>query len=278
MLLKKGPNLDSIPPVQSPLESSRSSTRERKQRVELDFSPADSEDDEVDFQPAPKTTKKRSAVVIEDSSESDFSEDDEEIKKPVNKKSRIPLKPLSSNNRRSSLVNKIPIGKFLPLKSRVVPNNDARSTLIKKFKVPTIQAKTDEQRKITPKAAKVAAVATAAIQASTNSNFGERKTLGLKRRMGPPRALYDHTAEDAIVLWDPDQVPVEEEELKITTDKPKKKGKSLSEILGIEKEEKKLVHVVVDPVLGRVLRPHQVEGVKFLYKCTTGQVYPDAYG
>lgn len=30
------------------------------------------------------------------------------------------------------------------------------------------------------------------------------------------------------------------------------------------------VHVVVDPVLGNILRPHQREGVKFMYDCVTG--------
>ncbi|KHJ87826.1 protein, SNF2 family [Oesophagostomum dentatum] len=31
------------------------------------------------------------------------------------------------------------------------------------------------------------------------------------------------------------------------------------------------VHVVVDPVLGNILRPHQREGVKFMYDCVTGR-------
>lgn len=30
------------------------------------------------------------------------------------------------------------------------------------------------------------------------------------------------------------------------------------------------VHVVVDPVVGNILRPHQREGVKFMYECVTG--------
>lgn len=32
----------------------------------------------------------------------------------------------------------------------------------------------------------------------------------------------------------------------------------------------KPVHVVVDPVLCNILRPHQREGVKFMYECVTG--------
>jgi len=31
-----------------------------------------------------------------------------------------------------------------------------------------------------------------------------------------------------------------------------------------------LVHVVVDPSLGNILRPHQREGVKFMYDCVMG--------
>lgn len=40
----------------------------------------------------------------------------------------------------------------------------------------------------------------------------------------------------------------------------------------------KLVHVVVDPILCNVLRPHQREGVKFMYECVTGKRIENAYG
>ena len=33
------------------------------------------------------------------------------------------------------------------------------------------------------------------------------------------------------------------------------------------------VHVVVDPSLSQVLRPHQREGVKFMWDCVTGKEY-----
>ncbi|KAJ3648695.1 hypothetical protein Zmor_020478 [Zophobas morio] len=39
-----------------------------------------------------------------------------------------------------------------------------------------------------------------------------------------------------------------------------------------------LVHVVVDPTLSNILRPHQREGVKFMYNCVTGVQIPDSYG
>lgn len=38
------------------------------------------------------------------------------------------------------------------------------------------------------------------------------------------------------------------------------------------------VHVVVDPMLSAVLRPHQREGVKFMYDCVTGVRIPSAHG
>ena len=38
------------------------------------------------------------------------------------------------------------------------------------------------------------------------------------------------------------------------------------------------VEVVVDPVLSKVLRPHQKEGVQFLYDCTTGQKDSSSFG
>lgn len=38
------------------------------------------------------------------------------------------------------------------------------------------------------------------------------------------------------------------------------------------------MHVVVDPAITCVLRPHQREGVKFLYDCVTGNRIEQAYG
>ena len=38
------------------------------------------------------------------------------------------------------------------------------------------------------------------------------------------------------------------------------------------------VHVVVDPLLCKVLRPHQREGVKFMYDCVTGVKIENSYG
>ncbi|KAF9939230.1 DNA-dependent ATPase protein rad54 [Modicella reniformis] len=130
-------------------------------------------------------------------------------------------------------------------------------------------------------------------------------TLGVRRQMPvESKAAYDYTVEGSIILYDPaweqlDEARREEEKLLaavaaqektgnteedatpqvIIPKKEKAKYKSIAEILGITKQkELPKVHVVVDPVLCKVLRPHQVEGVKFMYKCTTGLIMPNAFG
>ena len=52
------------------------------------------------------------------------------------------------------------------------------------------------------------------------------------------------------------------------------------EMGGLKKkvEERPKVPVVIDPRLAKVLRPHQVEGVKFLYRATTGLIDEKANG
>ena len=112
------------------------------------------------------------------------------------------------------------------------------------------------------------------------------------------KPLHDPSGEFAIVLYDPtiDDKPVpppektaeeiEAEKQKKKEDKDKKKidaplvHKSLAEILGIKKdvEERPRVPVVIDPILAQKLRPHQVEGVKFLYRATTGLIEEKANG
>lgn len=109
------------------------------------------------------------------------------------------------------------------------------------------------------------------------------------------KPLHDPSGEFAIVLFDPtvDGKP----EVKLSQDGEKKGDagkederpkldepimhKSLAEILGIKKKvdtERPKVPVVIDPRLVKVLRPHQVEGVKFLYRCTTGLIDENAQG
>jgi SNF2 family DNA or RNA helicase len=68
--------------------------------------------------------------------------------------------------------------------------------------------------------------------------------------------------------------------------------KPLAEILGIPKRGERVdqpkVAVVIDPKIAKVLRPHQIEGIKvfprhhlltqFLYRATTGKIHDGAYG
>ncbi|XP_057371515.1 DNA repair and recombination protein RAD54-like [Daphnia carinata] len=84
------------------------------------------------------------------------------------------------------------------------------------------------------------------------------KALGL-RRAGIRQALHDPEEPGALILYTPPELSAHE---KLKT--------SIS--------DKHPVHVVVDPVLTKVLRPHQREGVKFMYDCVTGLCIENNYG
>jgi DNA repair and recombination protein RAD54 and RAD54-like protein len=88
------------------------------------------------------------------------------------------------------------------------------------------------------------------------------------------KALHDPCGEFAIVLFDPTiddkpspsqdpSQPLIEEPPPVKLDAPLV-HKSLADILGIKKkvEKQPRVPVVIDPRLAKVLRPHQIEGVK----------------
>ncbi|KAI0928410.1 DNA repair protein rhp54 [Taiwanofungus camphoratus] len=111
-----------------------------------------------------------------------------------------------------------------------------------------------------------------------------------------PRPLYDPMEDHAIVLYDPtiDGKETDEERTERVREEARERAarearekmvglynphKSLKELLGGGKKKKiDKVAVVIDPRLGKVLRPHQVEGVKFLYNCTTGMMVENQYG
>jgi DNA repair and recombination RAD54-like protein len=120
-------------------------------------------------------------------------------------------------------------------------------------------------------------------------------TLGLRQgAVFIAKALHDPSGEFAIVLYDPtvDEKPrtiqearKDDEKKEEEPEKPKLDAplahKSLAEILGIKKVvegERPKVPVVIDPKLAKVLRPHQIEGVKFMYRCVTGMVDERANG
>ncbi|XP_072023954.1 LOW QUALITY PROTEIN: DNA repair and recombination protein RAD54-like [Amphiura filiformis] len=81
--------------------------------------------------------------------------------------------------------------------------------------------------------------------------------LGM-RRIGSRQPLHDPYEEGALGLYTPPAISAHEQ---LTLDR-----------------EKQQVHVVVDPVLAKVLRPHQREGVKFLWDCVTGRRIENSYG
>lgn len=83
------------------------------------------------------------------------------------------------------------------------------------------------------------------------------KSLGL-RRSGVKTALHDPDEEGALVLYEPSEIPVHDQ-LNSSTAKVD-------------------VHVVVDPLLSKILRPHQREGVKFMWDCITGKQIEGSYG
>jgi len=128
-----------------------------------------------------------------------------------------------------------------------------------------------------------------------------------------PRPLHDPMADHAVVLYDPtiDDRETDEERLERLKEEAKEKArkeaeakvvgmhnphKSLRDLLGGSKKKvSKRVPVVIDPVLSKILRPHQVEGVRvslpvlehlhspslyhqFLYRCTSGMVVENQYG
>ncbi|POW02218.1 hypothetical protein PSTT_11941, partial [Puccinia striiformis] len=117
-----------------------------------------------------------------------------------------------------------------------------------------------------------------------------------------PRPLHDPLADTAIVLWDPTvddrpapkpvaegevertpaEIEAEQTRLKLELERLNGPHKSLPDLLGIKKagdpKDIKKVPVVLDPRLCKTLRPHQVEGVKFLYRCATGMVEQGAKG
>jgi DNA repair and recombination protein RAD54 and RAD54-like protein len=98
-------------------------------------------------------------------------------------------------------------------------------------------------------------------------------TLGMRRGATfVVKPLHDPSGEFAIVLYDPtvDDKPAKKIiETETTAEEPSKLDeplvhKSLADILGLKKqvEDRPKVPVVIDPRLSKILRPHQIEGVK----------------
>ncbi|KAJ3053902.1 DNA-dependent ATPase protein rad54 [Rhizophlyctis rosea] len=119
-----------------------------------------------------------------------------------------------------------------------------RKVLTSKFKVPTFVK--------TP---------TAAGAMRHGTTLGVRPKVNI--RNGP---LHDPEAENAIVLHHP-RILTATEQLHAMKSKSNPSAAPIQE-----------VHVVVDPILSKVLRPHQIDGVRFLYNCVTGRTAEGAHG
>ncbi len=75
---------------------------------------------------------------------------------------------------------------------------------------------------------------------------------GLKLGFEGPKALHDHDAPNAVVLFRADYKR--------------------------DAQNRPICSVVVDPIIGDKLRPHQRIGVQFLFDCVTGERMPGYYG
>ncbi|XP_015917010.2 DNA repair and recombination protein RAD54-like [Parasteatoda tepidariorum] len=84
------------------------------------------------------------------------------------------------------------------------------------------------------------------------------RSLGM-RRSGVKTALHDPDEEGALVLYEPAKQTLHEKQV-------------LTNSTDVD------VHVVVDPILSKILRPHQREGVKFMWDCITGKQIENSFG
>ncbi|KAL4912555.1 vacuolar protein 14 C-terminal Fig4p binding-domain-containing protein [Aspergillus aurantiobrunneus] len=125
--------------------------------------------------------------------------------------------------------------------------------------------------------------------AGTYDSSRPAPTLGM--RQGATfvvKPLHDPSGEFAIVLYDPTVDDADDSKTEKQGDAGEENAKldeplvhkSLADILGLKMkvEDRPKVPVVIDPKLAKILRPHQVEGVKFLYRCTTGMIDKNANG
>ena len=101
-----------------------------------------------------------------------------------------------------------------------------------------------------------------------DSGGPSNRFLGL-RMSGARLPLHDPYAEGALVLFAPPELSAQE---KLKVEERGWKFENHYSFFPIKEDDtKRLVHVVVDPVLCAVLRPHQREGVKFMYDCVIGK-------
>lgn len=76
--------------------------------------------------------------------------------------------------------------------------------------------------------------------------------------------LYDPTIDDIPTIEEVDEAALEEERKRKEAERngPHKSLKAILGIVDVKKKQEVKVPVVIDPVLSKMLRPHQIEGVK----------------
>ncbi|KAL1715239.1 P-loop containing nucleoside triphosphate hydrolase protein [Schizophyllum commune] len=213
----------------------------------------------------PQRKRKRVSYKDQDGAKDDDDDSDDEAAKRKKKKKQLDE---SYHNEEELLaaVKKFPVYKPKPF-----------DAMHRRFSMPTMRNKAGEAVPLVP----------------TGASLGIRPLAKLI-----PRPLFDPMADHAIVLYDPtiDYRETDEERLERVKEEEKVKmeeearaksegmynpHKKLRTLLGEDKKGKtksEKVPVVIDPRLGKVLRPHQVEGVKFLYRCASGMVMENTYG
>ncbi|KAI0093730.1 DNA repair protein, SNF2 family [Irpex rosettiformis] len=209
----------------------------------------------------PQRKRKRVSYKGADAGEDDSDSEEENGKKKKKKNAKDGFETPRDNN-----IQEFPVFKVKPF-----------DEVARKFAIPAIKNSNGEYIH----------------KVSSNIALGIRPLANLI-----PRPLHDPMEDHAIVLYDPTIDDRETDEERKEREKEEEKErmaqeaaekynglynphKSLKQLLGGGKDKKTKVNkvaVVIDPRLCKVLRPHQVEGVKFLYKCTTGMLVENQYG
>ncbi|KZV80511.1 hypothetical protein EXIGLDRAFT_845467 [Exidia glandulosa HHB12029] len=125
------------------------------------------------------------------------------------------------------------------------------SALVKKSEMPSLFGGGNSQD-----ADDAATESQANTSASAAKAFVAPASFYSSRSIRPTGPLHDPTAEGAIVMKAPSQ----------------------DHQAVHNKKEHAVVPVVIDPYLARHLRPHQVEGVKFMYECVMGMRPHEGFG
>ncbi|TPX30315.1 hypothetical protein SmJEL517_g06097 [Synchytrium microbalum] len=206
-------------------------------------------DDENDCSSPPPSSKRKHDEYDDQEDDDDYGDDEESASPPKKAKlaagrSAPKSATVATRKKPTSTLLRRPLGNMPPPLISRVNTTIALQTVAKPFKAPSFLN-------------------------GIKSDGGGRRgtTLGVRRVPLTTRgALHDPEAEGAIILFTPKVYSLTEQ---LEAKKSTATGKEV-----IVQE----VHVVIDPKLATVLRPHQIEGVRFMWECVTGVTSPNAFG